>query len=316
MTEALAPGDVQPATRGEFLAARATAVPELERRIGSPLDLLLNCGLVLGAAFALVMAGTALTDARAETVHVVIAGVMTAGALATVPLMVRRVHRTRTWMAALLAWETAERQARSLPPGHVRPDLRMPFDARQDADFDDVAFGAELWAEFRPRAWWLIKRGIPAGLGLLVGSLLVAEGFGDSPVALAVNVGVAGGYLLSCCLVSAAGMFRTAWRLRRIWQAHKSEIRAWRVERVGPVAAAAVDRAWLRKRWQIWAPFIGVSLVGLAAKVSTTPPEVVGIVAAIVVLGGFITGIVLLVRRLRRRPASPAEHDLTAVPPG
>lgn len=316
MTEGLAPADVQPATRGEFLAARATAVPELERRIGSPLDLLLNCGLVFGAVFALMMAGTALTDARVETLHVVIAGVMTAGALATVPLMVRRGLRTRTWMAALLAWETAERRARSLPPGYVRPDLRMPFDARQDADFDDVALVAETWAEFRPSAWWLIKRAIPIGIGLLVGFLLVAEGFGDSPVALAVTLGVAGGYLLTCCLVSAAGMFRMAWRLRRIWQAHKSEIRAWRVERVGPVAAAEVERAWGRRRARIVAPFFAVSVLVLVVRLSTSSPEAVALAVAVVAVGGLVTGVVLLVRRLRRRPASPAEHDLTAVPPG
>ena len=116
MTQTCAPGDVPVATRGEFLVLRATAVQELERRIGSLSDLLVNCALVFGAAFALMLAGAALSDARVEVFHVVFAVVMAAGALASVPFIARRTLRTRTLMAVLLAWETAEQQARSLPP--------------------------------------------------------------------------------------------------------------------------------------------------------------------------------------------------------
>jgi hypothetical protein len=315
MNETWAPGDVPVATRGEFLAQRATAVHDLERRIGSPVDLFVNSGLVVGAAFALMLAGAALSDARVETFNVVFTVVMTAAALVTVPLMVRRALRTRKLMATIVAWETAEGQSRSLPPGHVRPDLRMPFDAREDADFEAVAHAAEVAAQFRPSATWLVWRSLPAGLGIAPGLVLVLGGFGPERGPQEVTALVSGVYLLTSCLVAAVGMVRMGLRLRRLWQMQKAEVQAWRVERIGPVAAAEVERASGRLQALLVAPFVVTSFLILVLSVGTSSPDAVAFIVAVVVLAGIVTGVAVLVRRFRRRSAAPTGHDLTPVPP-
>jgi hypothetical protein len=316
MTEALAPGEVQAATRGEFLAARATAVRELEQRLSSPLGLLQNCGLLFAAVFALTLAGTMLSDSRVGTFHVVFAAVMTAAACATVPIMIRRALRTRKAIAAFIAWQTAEREARSLPPGHVRPELRTPFDARLDPDFEHFAHGVAVRDRFAPLPEWVLRRALPAGAGLVLGFVLLMAGFGDKPVGVAVTWGVAGGYLLTCSLLVIASAVRTGWRLVQILRAEKADISRWRAERIGQVAAAEVDRASLRKRWLIAAPFIVVPTLGWVVRVMTSPGATVTAVVVVVVLAGVLIAVVLLALWRTRPAPAPAEHHITAVPPG
>lgn len=316
MTEALAPGNAQVATRGEFLAARATAVQELERRLSSPLGLLQNCGLLFGAVFALMLAGTALSDARVETFHVVFAALLTAAAFATVPIIIRRAFRTRKAIAAFIAWETAEREARSLPPGHIRPELRMPFDARVDPDFEHFAHVVAVRDRFAPLPGWVVRRALPAAAGLLLGFVLLMAGFGDEPVGVAVAWGVAGGYLLACSLLVIASAVRTGWRLAQILRAEKADISLWRAERVGQVAAAEVDRALLRKRWLVAAPFIVLPVLGFAVRVVTSSWASVGVMVVVVAWAGLMIAVVLRGLWRTRRASVPAEHDITAVRPG
>jgi hypothetical protein len=306
-----APADLPAATRGEFLAHRARAVQELEQRLSSPVGLLVNCGLVFGAALALMLAGTALGDVRVETFHVAFAVVMAAAALTTVPIMVRRALRTRKLMAAFIAWETAERQARSLPSGHLPPDLRMPFDARRDADFEHFAYVTAVKARFRPLPTWLVLRGTPAGLGWVVGFVLMMGAVSEGSVAAAMAWGAAGGYLLICSLVVTASVVRAGWRLAQLLRAEQADIRTWRAERTGPVTAAKMEPAAVRRAALTVAPLVAMCVLYLVVGVSS--PEVAVIAVAIVVLAALVTGVVLLVRK--RRAAAPAEHDLTSAPP-
>ena len=136
----------------------------------------------------------------------------------------------------------------------------------------------------------------------------------EAPVLDKVGWGVAGGYLLLCCVVAIAATMRLSWRLWLLWRAQKADITAWRTERIGQAAAAEVDRAWLRKRWLIAAPFLGMSVLALAARVMTSSPGAVAVVVAVVVLAGLAVGVVLLVRS--RNTARRAEDELTPAPPG
>lgn len=312
MEEIRTPEELRCTTRGEFLALRETAVRELERRIGDPSELVVNAVLVSGATYALVFAGTALDERPVETFHVVLAVVAVVAALLTVPPTVRRALSTRKQMAAVLAWETAERQTRSLPPGQVRPDLRMSFDARQDADFEDVVDVAVTTAEFRPTASWLTLRAVPAALGLPLGLVLVAAGFSDLPAAW----GVAGGYLSLSCLVRITSVIRTMWRLREVWTVHTAESRAWRSERIGPVAAAELERALRRQRWRTVAPFIAISSLGLVATGMRSAGVAVAAVVVIAVVAWLVLGGVWLARWLRRPAPAQEQREGTAVPPG
>lgn len=314
MNPTWAPQDVPAATRGEFLALRDTAVRELERRILSPAQVLLHGGLAFVASLFWWAAGGVLAEPGNRTVLVVITVVLTGVGLAAVVPTVRRAVRNRKLTPLLLAWETAERQARSLPPGEVRPDLRTPFDARGDADFEHVAALADGAAYSRPTDGRLMFRLVPPSLGLAWGFVLVMGVSRDAPVLERVGWGVAGGYLLLCCVVAIAATMRLSWRLTRVWRAQKTDIAMWRAERIGPVAAAEVDRAWRRKRWLIVAPFMGLSVLGLAARVMTSSPAAVALAVAVVVLAGLIVGIVLLVRS--RATARRAEGELTSAPPG
>ena len=80
--------------------------------------------------------------------------------LAAVPLTVRRAVAPEADGHAV-SWEAAERQARSLPTGDVRSDLRTPFDARRDADFEHVAYDADTAAYRRVTGGRLMFRLVP-----------------------------------------------------------------------------------------------------------------------------------------------------------
>jgi hypothetical protein len=273
-----------------------------------------HTGLAWVATLAFVFAGSVLDERGSRTVLLVIAAVLAAVGVAAVVPTVRRAVRNRELMSRLRAWETAERQARSLPPGQVRPDLRTPFDARRDADFDLVANKADSAAYGKVTRGRLMWRVVPTALGLPLGAVLLTGPFADPQ--MSVMWGVAGGYLVVCSVVSIAATMRLSWCAWMFWRSQSADITEWRSERIGPMAAAEVDRAWLRKRWQIAAPFIAISLLGLAARVSTSSPQALGILVGIVGLGGFVTCVVLLFRRLRQQSTPPVERDRTSVPPG
>ena len=316
MTEALDPADFPAASRAEFLAARETAVRELERRILSPLQVLLHSGLVFVATLAFVFAGPVLTEPGRQTVLVVIAAVLTAVGLAAAVPTVRRAVRNRKLTSALLAWETAEHHARTLPPGQVRPDLRMPFDARQDADFETVAMDADLAAYHRVAAKRLWFRLTPPSMGLMLGFVLVMGVTRDAPVPERVSWAVGGGYMMVCCLVAIAATMRLSWRLRVLWRARQADNTALRTERIGPVAAAEVDRARLRRWWLLSAPFIVMPVLGHVVGVMTSSSASAVAVVVVVAWAGLVIAVVLLGLWRTRRASVPAEHDISAVRPG
>jgi hypothetical protein len=164
-----------------------------------------------------------------------------------------------------------------------------------------------------------VWRVIPAAVGLLVGVVLllggVLGGVGPERGAMEVAALVSGVYLATASFVSIGGEFRMAWRLRRSWLTQGAELRAWRVERIGPVAAAEVERASARQRALLVGPFVVTSVLILVVRIGSSDPDVAAVIVAVVVLAGLVTGLVFLVRRRRRRAAAPAEHDFTAVPP-
>jgi hypothetical protein len=282
-------------------------VRELERRIGSPLGVLLNGCLVSWAAFAVMIADSALSQPRVVTFNVVFAAVMVAAALVTVPFTVRRALRTRKLMAAFLAWETAERQTRSLPPGQVRHDLRTPFDARQDADFETVAMDAEIAAHRRTTGGWLSLRLVLPSFGLVFGAVLVMGVTRDASVSTRFSWGVAGGYLVVCCLVALAGALRLSVRVSRFYWTQRSDITAWRTVRLLPGEPAEVDPHWFREQALILAPFVGLSALALVVRVRTSSPEVMNVTVAVLVLVGLVTLVALGVRR-HRGGQRAAEH--------
>jgi hypothetical protein len=312
MTEASAPGDVQPATRGEFLAARQTAVRELERGIGSPLGVLLNACLVSWAAFAVMIADSAITQPRVETFNIVFAVVLVAAALVTVPFTLRRALRTRKLMAAVLAWETAERQSRSLPPGQVRPDLRTPFDARRDADFETIAMDARIAARRRANGTWLRFRLLPPSLGLLPGLLLVFGGVSrDWAPTTRVAWAVAGGYVVVSCVVAIAATLRFSAHMWKLDRTQKSDIVAWRTERLMPGEPAEVDPDWFREQALILAPLVGLSALAIVVRVMTSSPVVGDITMFVLVLAGLATLVALEIRRYRAGKQSAVHRAAT-----
>ena len=316
MNETWDPTDVPAATRGEFLAARETAVRELERMILSPLQVLLHSGLVFVATLAFVFAGAVFTEPGRQTVLVVIAAVLTAVGIAAAVAAVRRAVRNRKLTSALLAWETVERQARSLPQGQLRPDLRMPFDARQDADFETVAMDADIAAYHRVAGGRLWFRLTPPSLGLVLGFVFLMGVTRDAPVPERISWAVGGGYMMVCCLVAIAATMRLSWRLRTLWRALQADNTALRTERIGPIAAAEVDRVRLRRWWLFAAPFTVVPVLGHVVAVMTSSSASVALVVVVVAWAGLMIAVVLGGLWRTRRASVPAEHHITSVPPG
>jgi hypothetical protein len=312
MTEALTPGKVQAATRGEFLVARQAAVRELERAIGSPLGVLLNACLVSWVAFAVMIADSAITQPRVETFNIVFAVVLVIAALATVPFTLRRTLRTRKQMAAVLAWETAERQSRSLPPGQIPPDLRTPFDARRDPDFETVATDARIAARRRAQGAWLRFRLLPPSFGLISGFVLVMGGVsGDWVPSTRVAWVVAGGYVVVSCVVAIIATLRLTARMGKLQRTQKSDITAWRTERLLPGEPAEVDPDWFREQALILAPFVGLSALAIVVNMMTSSPVVGDITMFVLVPAGLATLVALEVRRYRAEKKAAVHRAAT-----
>lgn len=208
-------------TRGELLAARAAAVPTLERRLFAPGRLVGQALLMVVVTLAGLVAGTALEGSGGVAVAVVAAVV----GLGAVVVAARMAVESRRLMAGLLAWETEERAGRSLPSGDVRPEHRMPFDARADEDFRAVAVGTSVAAYTRPVRTPLLVRAVVLGCGIGLGLVLVLVGVAEPGAAFAVSTGVAGAVVLVAGLVGATAATRFAFRLTRVSAALERDVR-------------------------------------------------------------------------------------------
>lgn len=220
-------------SRAELLAARAEAVPELERRLLSPWRLLGSSALALVTVVTAGMAGQALQRPDRNSSDLVIALVLVAVAVVAVVPVARAARRNRALFAELASWEAAERRERDLPAGEVRPEHRMPVDARADADFDEVAAVVGARAYTRPWGGRLLLRAAPAGLGIALGIALVLGGASELPQPLGFAVLLPGGYVLLSSLVMACAATRHAYRMTRISSDLQAEIREIRLERTG-----------------------------------------------------------------------------------
>ncbi len=299
-------------TRGEFLAARAAAVPQIERLLLAPGTLFRQAALVFAAAMSIVLAGYCLDASPLGVTRMVFAAVFSAAALATVVPTVRRALRNRALIAELLAWDAAERRWRDLPAGEVPPEHRMPFDAREDPDFEQVAAAVGSAAQGRPLDGRLLMRSVPSGLGITLGLTIALSGALDLPAPSGVILLAGGSYVLLCPLVQASASMRLASRLTRRAAAIEADIRSIRAQRMGSVAAEAVHRAWRRKQAFALAPLVLVPVAILLAQVWRASPAAVWATAAVVVVAVVVGGVVLLIRRSRDGRSGPdAELELT-----
>jgi hypothetical protein len=206
-------------------------MPEIERRLFSPWAVLAHAALTLLAVFCSGIVGAALGDVGRGTTHLVLAVLFGVAAVAAVVPTVRRALRNRALVTELLAWEAAERRERYLPGEDVRPEHRMPFDARADPDFEQVAAAAGTAAYLRSRGHGQYLRAALSGMGVVAGFVLVAGGFLGAPEPLSIGMAVGGGYLLGCSLVTAVSATRIAWRYSRISAAVEADIREVRAGR-------------------------------------------------------------------------------------
>jgi hypothetical protein len=299
-------------TRGEFLAARAAAVPQIERLLLAPGPLFRQAALVFAAAVSIVLAGYCLDASPLDATRMVSAAVFSAAALATVVPTARRALRNRALIAELLAWDVAERRWRDLPAGEARPEHRMPFDAREDPDFEQVAATVGSAAQGRPLDGRLLLRSVPSGLGIVLGLTIVLSGAFDLPAPSGVILLAGGSYVLLCPLVQFSASNRLALRLSRTAAAIESDIRSVRAQRIGSAAAEAVDRAWRLKQALALSPFVLLLVAILIGNVSRASPVARWVTAAVVVLAVVVSGVVLLVRRARDGRSGPdAELELT-----
>jgi hypothetical protein len=214
-------------TRGELLAARADAVPVLERRLFAPGRLVGQSLLMVVVALAGLVAGTALEGSGGVTVAAVAAVV----ALGAVVVAVRMAVESRALMAGLLDWEAEERAGRSLPAGDVRPEHRMPFDARADEDFRAVSVGTSVAAYTRPVRTPLLVRAVVLGSGIGLGLILVLVGVAEPGAAFAVTTGVVGAVVLVAGLVGATAITRFAFRLTRVSAGLEEDVRGMTADR-------------------------------------------------------------------------------------
>lgn len=216
-------------TRGELLAARAEAVPAIERNLYAADRLAGQTGLLFVVAVAGLVIGQALVEDNGVTPFlVVVAAAVGVGAAVQT---VRMAVQNRALMAGVLAWERAERAGRRLPADDVRPEHRTPFDARRDPDFFAVAGDAGAAAYVRPWRLGLLIRacvlGLWTGLGLiltLIGAFALPDRFGIGALAGGVVPLVEG-------LVGVAAWTRYSFRLTRLSAQLEGDLRDLASER-------------------------------------------------------------------------------------
>ncbi|MGY2065434.1 hypothetical protein [Blastococcus sp. SYSU DS0619] len=204
------------ATRAELLAARADAVPRIERRLLS----LRRIGRHLLLAVVIVWCGALVgfsgQDQDGGAVVVVLAVLALLAAVAASVSLVRGERENRRAMDLLEAWEAAERAGRALPRGPVRPEHRMPFDAQDDEDFHEVVERTWVQAAIRRRSMRLRVYAVVIGMGLVVGftGMLMLTLAGEHPTF--VVTGTLGAVPFFTFLVSGVRATRFAFRVDRI----------------------------------------------------------------------------------------------------
>jgi hypothetical protein len=287
-------------TRGELLTARATARPVAERRLLSPLRLAGAACLVAGAMFVALVAtvpaggGTAVLVAVCAVVGSALLGIAA-----------RQALRTRALITEVLAWDEAERRHRDLPASDLPPELRTPFDARADEDFEQVASLAGAQAYTRPWRALLLLRSAVAGVGGAVGLALVLIVLvnEDQPRAEEVGYGIAGVVGLLASGLLAGGAMRLGWRWTRLSSAVTAEVHELRSTRLGPVEAAGIARTESRSRALALAP-IALVVVAFGAFRFSHASDTGRLVGGVVVLGVLLlVAAVALVRRSLRTSA-------------
>ena len=288
-------------TRGELLAARAEVLPQLEGRLLSLRRLGVQVLLTLVVGLAGLMGTLALADG-ADATNVVLAVLFGAAAVAAAISVVRRALENRRLVARLLAWVEVERATRQLPAGEIAPGVRAAYDARADADAEEVALAAFQHPHADPTSTRLLLRGLVTGLGVGVGlvlTLLAVTGDGTLPGV------VPGGFVLVSSLVLGGAATRWSYRFTRIAGQLSADLQAVRAERIGAPAAARVARAEERTRALLLAPLALVFVVLLLVRLGTddVPPWVIGVVAAGAVALG-VAGVMAL-RRLRSGVRAP-----------
>lgn len=141
------------------------------------------------------------------------------------------VHRSRSRRRELARWRLVDRTpaARSLPAHDLVPDLRTPFDARDDADLAQVGAGASVAGEASVRDLRMVWFGlalVPAVMVLILLVGLAATVPEAAPRVVAVVAAVVVGTAL---LDLYCGWQAELWRRQQAWTGHDLETRIWLV---------------------------------------------------------------------------------------
>lgn len=237
-------------TRGELLAARAERLPALERRAWS----VPAAAEVSLWAVALTLA-SGLPDLGGSAVDYSVVAVVGAVALW------RLASRLRAWLAArgeIEAWRRADRsaRARALPAGEIAPGLRTPYDARDDADLDEVVAEAGATATGRIYDMRMLWFGMALVPSLVMAILLVLMALPVSGQGPGSRVVAAGAALLVWTVMGwfYAGWQRELWRRQQalnssglekdLWRARRSLLQGEEPPGPGPVAPTPPGSSW------------------------------------------------------------------------
>jgi hypothetical protein len=251
--------------------------------------------LALVVAFAGLLAGTA--AAEGDGAAAVLIGLAVVMGVAAAAPMVRQYLRNRELVAELLAWEAAERAGRGLPGGDVPAELRMPYDARDHADFEQVAAAVGHAAYTRPRSNRLLIRSAVAGLGIAFGLALVLSVITDVDAGFRWGAAIGGAYVLVVSLVVASAATRLMFRMTALSSAAEADIREFRAQREGVPEARAIEQAERRRSLVVLLPVLAVLVLLLVVRVSMASEAAVVATILILVVAAVIGGAAALRRR-------------------
>lgn len=135
-------------------------------------------------------------------------------------------RRARSWR------DLADQQAaRALPAGEIPADLREPFDARYDSDFERHATTARVHLQVAPWEDRVLFRAALAGLGTGLSIALLLIGFGNLRTPYFTGVLVAGLVLGVACGTQWVKAVRYSWLETKRWWRWGREFDTWRAER-------------------------------------------------------------------------------------
>lgn len=144
----------------------------------------------------------------------------------------RRTLDAREINRRVRAWRPLEEDPliRALPPGEVDSDLRQPFDARHDGDFDQYAGYFHMHLRYAPMETGALLRGGLCGLGLVASPILCLLGISELGALTpgAVFAGVVIGFA-TIAQMRKTGNF--SWGETKRWWRMGKEIAQWDAER-------------------------------------------------------------------------------------